>query len=311
VRFVVLGAGAVGGVVGARLHEAGHDVVLVARGAHGAAIREHGLRFRTPAGETKLRIPAVERVAEADVRDDDVVLLAVKSQDTELALRDLAATGAGPAVVCVQNGLESERLALRRFERVYGVLVLVPGVHLEPGVVEVHAAPESGILDLGRYPRGVDEPARELAAALTGATFLSEPREDVMAWKAAKLLSNLTNAVEALAGRDGTDEVRRAAVEEGERVLAAAGIPFVPRPELMARSRELARTGTKVGSSTWQSLARGAGELEVDFLNGEIVLLARLHGVEAPVNERLQRLAREHAARGGAPGAVPVSELLP
>jgi 2-dehydropantoate 2-reductase len=132
-----------------------------------------------------------------------------------------------------------------------------------------------------------------------------------MAWKASKLLTNLGNAIEALAGGDGTDEVRRAAIEEGERVLEAAAIPFVPRAELLARSRLLTRTGTKVGSSTWQSLARGAGELEVDFLNGEIVLHARLHGVEAPVNERLQRVAREHAARGGAPGALPVSELLP
>src|SRR4051794_9252169 len=100
-RFVVYGAGAVGGVIGARLHEAGRDVVLVARGAHFEAIRDRGLRLVGPDGERVHRIAAVDRIADASVRDDDVVLLVVKSQDSEAALRELAATGATPTVACV------------------------------------------------------------------------------------------------------------------------------------------------------------------------------------------------------------------
>lgn len=58
-RYIIIGAGAVGGTIGARLHEGGHDVVLVARGAHLGALRADGLRFGTPQGTRTLRIPAV------------------------------------------------------------------------------------------------------------------------------------------------------------------------------------------------------------------------------------------------------------
>ena len=64
------------------------------------------------------------------------------------------------------------------------------------------------------------------------------------------------------------------------------------------------------GGSTWQSLARGATELETDYLNGEIVLLGRLHGIPTPANELLQQLARGLAATRQRPGAVPATVIL-
>src|SRR6187399_687647 len=102
-RFVVLGAGAVGGVVGGRLHQHGHEVVLVARGDHLREIRRAGLRIESPADVVTVAVPAVERPAEVDWRAGDVVLLATKTQDTGDALADLAA--AAPAevpVACAQ-----------------------------------------------------------------------------------------------------------------------------------------------------------------------------------------------------------------
>ena len=84
---------------------------------------------------------------------DDVVLLAVKGQDTVGALEQVrAAGGDGAVIVCLQNGVANEREALRRFADVYGVVVFCPAVHLEPGVVQASAVPLSGILDVGRYP---------------------------------------------------------------------------------------------------------------------------------------------------------------
>jgi len=85
-RFVLYGAGAIGGTIGARLFEGGHDVVLIARGAHLAALREHGLRFRTPGGERILSLPVVGSPGELDWRGDEVVILAMKTQDTAPAL---------------------------------------------------------------------------------------------------------------------------------------------------------------------------------------------------------------------------------
>ena len=59
-RFVVYGAGAIGGVIGARLFQSGHDVALIARGAHYDAIRDHGLRIQSPADDATLPIPVVD-----------------------------------------------------------------------------------------------------------------------------------------------------------------------------------------------------------------------------------------------------------
>ena len=81
-RFVVVGAGAVGGVVGGRLAQHGHDVVLVARGDHGEAIAADGLLIRSPDDEVRVPVPVVSHPSELTLTDDDVVLLAVKGQDT-------------------------------------------------------------------------------------------------------------------------------------------------------------------------------------------------------------------------------------
>ena len=129
-RFVVYGAGAVGGVIGARLHQGGHDVALIARGSHLEAIRERGLRLDTPDGSAVLELPVAGHPAELDLGDDDVVLLAMKTQDTAAALTALAGCAPGVPVVCVQNGVENERLALRAFERVYGVVVMLSLIHI-------------------------------------------------------------------------------------------------------------------------------------------------------------------------------------
>jgi 2-dehydropantoate 2-reductase len=125
VRFVVYGAGAVGGVIGAHLFQNGHDVTLIARGAHHDAIREHGLRLDTPDESVTLPIPVAARPAE--VKFSDVVLLAMKTQDTAPALAELsAAAPPGIVVASAQNGVENERMALRLFPEVYGVCVLLP-----------------------------------------------------------------------------------------------------------------------------------------------------------------------------------------
>jgi len=68
-------------------------------------------------------------------------------------------------------------------------------------------------------------------------------------------------------------------------------------------------SGEWQGGSSWQSLARGAGSIEAEFLNGEIVLLGALHGVPTPVNALLQRLAVRAAAEGAPPGTWRIEEL--
>ncbi len=318
-RFVVLGAGAIGGAVGGRLFERGFDVTLVARGDHGRALRS-GLTLEAPDGTVTLPIPVVDDPAgvawEADEDGDPVVLLSVKGQDTDRALAQLTAA-APPAspVVCVQNGVENERRVLRHFAQTYGMCVMCPATQLRPGVVQVHSAPVSGLLDLGLFPAGLGDRGQAIADAIATTTFQSVARPDIMRWKYRKLLMNLANAVEALAGPEGRfGPLAREAQREGTEALAAAGIDVASSEEDRARRGDFLQmaptsSGAWQGGSSWQSLARGTGSIEAEFLNGEIVLLGGLHGVPTPVNALLQRLALRAAAEGAGAGSWKIEDL--
>src|ERR1019366_1831432 len=186
-RFVVFGAGAIGGLVGARLFQHGADVTLVARGDHARALAS-GLILEAPDESVTLPIPVVTDARDVVWTDDAVVLLGVKSQHTEDALAQLVPSApSGTPIVCMQNGVENERRVLRRFPHTYAMCVMCPATHLRPGVIQAHSAPVSGLLDLGRYPSGVDDGAHAVADALDATTFQSVARPDIMRWKYRKL----------------------------------------------------------------------------------------------------------------------------
>ena len=291
--YVVHGAGAVGGVIGARLHLAGHAMTLLARGAHLERIRRDGLVLDTAEGRQAVRAPATDTAAEVDWSADPVVLLAVKAHQTDAALTDLAAHApATTEVVCVQNGVANEPAALRRFARTYGITVMLPSEHLEPGLVVQGCHPVPGILDIGRYPSGTDELCDRVAADLRSAGFESMPRPDIMAWKYRKLVTNAVGDVRAVLP-DEADELRPLLRAECEAVLAAAGVPLVSHEADLERRGDILRPRPDVDgpNSLGQSLARGTPGTEVDYRAGEIVMLGRRYGVPTPLNERVQRAA--------------------
>ena len=289
-HFVLYGAGAVGGVIGARLHLAGHDVTLVARGAHLDRIRSDGLVLDTADGRHTVRAPAVDTAAGIEWRDDTVVVLAVKSHQTEAVLADLVRHAPEDVpVVCAQNGVANEPATLRLFPRTYGITVMLPSQHLEPGLVVQACHPVPGILDIGRYPSGTDEVTDRVSADLRSAGFESLPRPDIMAWKHRKLVTNAVGDVRAVLP-DEADALRPLVRAEGETVLAAAGVPVVSLEADLERRGDLLqdRPDVQGPNSLGQSLAREL-DTEVDYRAGEIVLLGRMHGVPTPVNERVQR----------------------
>ncbi|WLQ39836.1 2-dehydropantoate 2-reductase N-terminal domain-containing protein [Streptomyces laculatispora] len=324
-RYVIVGAGAVGGAIGGRLAEAGHRVVLVARGAQYAALRTGGLRLATPDGTRTHELPVVDGPEALPLAPDDVLVLAVKTQDSIAALDAWSArpvAGGGTAgerlpLICAQNGVEGERLALRRFDRVYGMCVWLPATFVRPGEVSAAGTPLTGILHLGRYPSGTDDTARRISADLEEAKLLAPVVADVMRWKYGKLLSNLANAIEAatgpLTGDDATALFRRA-LAEGQAVLKAAGAEAVGQAEQAEARGDRIRFepfdgSPRGGGSSWQSLSRGTGTIEADYLNGEIALLGRLHGVPTPVNDVLRRIANSCARERREPGSMSVAEL--
>jgi 2-dehydropantoate 2-reductase len=313
-RLVMIGIGAIGGVVGGFLAHAGRDIVFVARGAQRAAITAAGLRVETPRDTFVVTPPVVDHPARVDWRAGDVALLAVKTQDAEAVLVELAQVAPRVPVVCLTNGLEAERQALRRTPDVYAGCVMLPATYLAPGVVQAWASPSPGAIDLGRYPEGTDRVVEAIAHELSAAGFACEVRGDILRWKRGKLLSNLANGAEALCGRAARQStLAERARREAIACFEAARLSYAPADEYAARNAATAAQpiagATRTGGSTWQSLARGARALETDYLNGEIVLLGRLHGVATPVNEMLQRVAAEAARDGVAPGARTITEL--
>jgi 2-dehydropantoate 2-reductase len=315
VRYIVYGAGAIGATLGARLHQSGQEVVLIARGAQAAALRDGGLTFESHDATLQLRLPVVERPSELRFGPDDIVLLAMKTQHTTAALAALAETApAELPIACAQNGVENERLALRSFERVLGISVMCPALYLRPGHVQAFGTPLTGALDLGVYPRGSDALCQQLSAAFRAARFASQVQPQILRFKYGKLLFNLGNAIEAVCGpaaRKGpiADLVRREAIA----ALTAAGVEF--DAELAAQRAESVKpeplgASARPGGSSWQSLTRRTGNIETDYLNGEIVLLGRSAGVATPANALLQRLSNELARTGAAPGALTPEEFL-
>jgi 2-dehydropantoate 2-reductase len=319
-RYVIYGAGGVGGVIAARLLQQGHEVVLIARGAHLDALRKGGLVFRSPRESVTLDVHAVGHPGEIEFRTDDVVFLTMKTQHTADALRALrAAAGEDAAVVCCQNGVANERMALRLFASVYAMVVILPASHLAPGEVDTEATGCGGILDAGRYPAGSDERIERVAADLQACGFSALPDPAVMRWKYAKLLMNVMNAMQAACelGPDVASEAREVARQLRREALAcyaAAGIDCASADEVRERRGNLIELApvqgrSRSGGSSWQSLARGTGDIEADYLNGEIVLLGRLHGVPTPANRVLQRVAGRMARERAAPGSLTLAEL--
>ena len=240
----------------------------------------------------------------------------MKSQDTEEALLALSAAGlAGQPVLCAQNGVANERAALRHFPNVLGVAVMMPADYVATGEVNAFGAPRHGIFEIGRYPSGSDATVETICAAFERANIAAFAEERVMESKYGKLLLNVRNIIEAAFGKgEAADDLYGRARTEAEAAYRAAGIAWrdvgmeSPRRQALMRIAPIEGIERTGGSST-QSLKRGAGSIETDYLNGEIVLLGRLHGMATPVNAALCAVAHEMVAAGSAPATRDVADM--
>ncbi|WP_162236776.1 ketopantoate reductase family protein [Curtobacterium sp. Leaf261] len=333
-RYVIIGAGSIGGAIAARLAmRSPNSPLVVARGGRADALRSGGLRLRTPDEDTTVRVDVATSPEGAALREDDVLILATKTHQADEALREWAdapvhdgsgdvvgSAGALLPVFTALNGVEAERIALRYFARVYGVTVWMPAVSLEPGEVVVRIAPTIGILTIGPIPASGSptddsmlETLREDFATAGIDVYLEQ---DVMPWKYFKLLTNLSNGLQALLGPDASfRDLSTALRDEAVEVYRAAGIEWTSDEDERARrgdmfdSRPVPGVEHALGGSSWQSIARGSGSIETDYLNGEIVRIARAAGATAPRNALVQRLARVAARDHVEPGTLGVEEL--
>jgi 2-dehydropantoate 2-reductase len=336
-RYVIIGAGAIGGTVGGVLARAGARTMLIARGRNAEVLAAAGITLRTPDGTFRTAVSAASRAEDLLLTDRDVLVFATKTQQLDAALQEwvdqpvhgphgvVGTAGELLPAMTALNGVAAEEKALRYFRRVFGICVWLPAVHLEPGEVIVRSWPVVGQFHIARWPESVSTGAdaellTALAATWSAAGIVVRLPDDVAPWKYNKLLSNLGNAVGALSAEPaGVRDVVAAIRSEGENVLRYAGIEIVSFETSTAARvdgptiRPVPGWNAGPSNSTWQSLSRNTGSVETDFLNGEIVRLAHRHGTIAPLNAALARAARETVRSGLGPSrysAAQLAELL-
>ncbi len=328
-RFIICGAGAIGGVIGGQLAKADQDVIFMEKDtAHADALRQHGLQLRGVHGNHSIPVTVVTQASEIDFRSDDAIFLAVKSFHSDAACQELRqATPLQLPIFCSQNGVRNEETASNYFENVNGVMVLIGAKRLEPGVV---VQTGNGPVGVGTYPEGLSQAAKDVAAALDGTDLPTYTTDQIARHKWNKMLVNLNNATMGLTGfasqearADSEARLWMADVyEEGARVLQAAGIQYEGPPgmgPIEDRIKELrdlnfdpgvpAEDELKGRASLWQDLYHQRGEVEADYFNGEIVRLGRQHNVPTPHCGLLVDLIKEMAAARELPGKYTIQQL--
>jgi 2-dehydropantoate 2-reductase len=296
-RFAILGSGAVGGYYGARLAKAGHDVTFIARGAHLAAIREHGLLIRSPVlGDFSIRARAEEDTAKAG--PVDVVIVAVKAYDNATALpmvRPLLRTDT--AVLTLQNGVDSvsELEALIGPEPVLGGTTYIAAALAAPGVIEQTGTHRRVVFGevFGELPRMTDR-VRRIHEAFAGADIQVETVEDgrVPIWEKFIFLVTLagfTGASRLSIGPLWEDPAIRAQFLEGcreiERLARAEGVPVATDVIKRIEAYVAGIPGT-MRSSLLIDLSQRK-RIEVEALHGAVVRRAARRGLPVPVTSTL------------------------
>ena len=292
-KIAVMGAGALGGYFGARLHQAGHEVWLIARGPHLEALRRDGLRLISPKGDANLPdIRATDRPDE--IGPVDLILFMVKNRDVETAGAALAPL-LGPdtfAVTC-QNGVTApDRLAA-----VIGAVRVVPGVAripgeiVEPGVIR-HTAPLD-ILIFGETD-GTDSPrvrmlADVLAQAGTSPQIAGSITHELWSkFCGQSVLASLTTLtgldIGPLRDNPASRQLFQDAIREAVRVGQAAvpGLPdcFAPNWDFVERLPH------DMHASMLDDRRRNK-PLEHEYLSGDVVRLGAAHGVPTPIHSVL------------------------
>jgi 2-dehydropantoate 2-reductase len=296
-RIAIIGAGGVGGYFGAQLAANGEDVVFVARGAHGAALKESGLVVRSDEHPQHIAHPTVVERPE-QIESADLVVVAVKLWDTEQVAADIAPLAeAGAAVVSLQNGVQKDD-ELRRHvpaSSVFGGACYISAFIQEPGVIAHHGALQRivvGEYDHSRSERVVDFVDRCRAAGIDA--DVSDDIERVLWEKYVFLvgMSALTASTRLPVGPIRANaESRRLLGEVMSEVVAVGRSRGVGLEDGLVAER-LAFTDT-VATTMTSSMANDLAEgrrLELPWLSGGVVSMAREAGVDVPANRTIAAL---------------------
>lgn len=304
-RFLVMGAGSIGSVVGGFLHLGGHQVYMIGKGPHIKAVAERGLDISGIWGERRIdSISSATTVNDAlgEGFEPEWTLLSVKSYDTRDALQDLLPVSPGQrGVISLQNGLGNVEAISETFPGMaVGGRVIFGATTLEPGRVEVTVCADDVLLGPAPGgPAGVEEVCEAFSESGIPCRF----EERILSFIWDKVLYNVClNALATLLKTDygslgddpGTWAVMERLTREFYAVASAEGVGLVsPDPgEYLERFRTELLPPTRDHRSSMQEDIEQGRRTEIDALNGAVARLGRTHSIETPANETLAEMIR-------------------
>lgn len=288
-QIIVLGAGAIGSLYGAKLAAAGNDVTLIARPAHVAAINANGLRIQ---GLESAVVPLRSAASVDTIPPKTLILVTTKVPDTRAAVSPIAAlVRDDTTIVSLQNGVGSEailREALQGRGLRLRAVTQFGAIFKSPGVIQFMAR---GYTSLERSER-----SEMIAAVLTAAGLDCRVSPDIARDVWHKLVINcVVNPITTILGCDvggianpQLDPLKQLVMAECTAVAAAQGVML--ETDLLTEIDDRFRPSHNINSML-QDLRRGRAT-EIDYLNGAVAALGSLHGVPCPVNDALTSIIK-------------------
>ena len=324
-NIVVLGAGAVGSVLGGLLALQKHDVLLICREQIADTIGENGgLRLRSATGDYFAGLRASSTLAKGDFSEETCVFISAKSYDTAACVDQLSAVAPKSIpVVSFQNGIQNEETVSDKFENVYGGICRMTCSMIQTGQASFRGF---GRIVIGRYPKGTDAFARKLAKMFDETGCQACVSRNITADRWLKLAANTQSAFHAIIDpRDHEAnefyELKAGILEETQKVLKAHKI----RPKscdgkdmnieemiMELRKPRAARhkSGMKVRNSTWQNLYMKRDRIENEYFHGPIIDLGHKAGIPVPYNQVALEMVQKCHREALGPGVLRLSDVL-
>jgi 2-dehydropantoate 2-reductase len=298
-RILVVGAGAIGGYFGGRLHEAGRDVRFLVRPQRARELAQSGLVIVSPAGNATLRdVKTV--LAENIAQSFDLVLLSCKAYDLGSAILSFApAVGPSTAILPLLNGMRHLDELDSKFGKsrvLGGQCVIAATLSKERAIVHLN---DLHALSFGERDGGISERAQAIATAMRGAKFDVHASENIVQemWEKWMFLATLAGGTclfrgsvgDILAAPQGTDRLLEL-LEECRAAASANGYP--PRADVSERVRKTVTTASPLTASMLRDIESKA-RIEADHIIGDLIDRASAQG-KTPIDVRMLRIVYTH-----------------
>jgi 2-dehydropantoate 2-reductase len=287
-KVLILGAGAVGLTLAAKLSSV-CDVHAVCRQRHAEKINTDGFKMTGIWGEATCKFSCSEDAPEDDY---DYIFITSKSTATESICKQFANIIKGREVISMQNGIGNEEIIAGYTDKVIGGTIITGFVWA--GDAQIHVSVETGPMNLGRFPSGLDDSVLKLVELVKSAGVQVSGTENIMSSVWSKVLYNSAlNPLGAVMGvpygrleNSHAWSIIENIVHEAFKVTEAEGVvlPWKTAEEYLAFLNDFQLPNTaEHHSSMYQDITSGR-KTEIDFLNGAIVSRAKKLGIDAPYN---------------------------